>query len=56
MLLIWSSEDDVFPLAQAERYAEELKNARLVRIDDAYGFTPEDQPEAVAAALRDFAA
>jgi pimeloyl-ACP methyl ester carboxylesterase len=55
-LLIWSSEDEVFPLAHAERYARALKNARLVRIDDAYSFTPEDQPAVVADAIRSFVA
>jgi pimeloyl-ACP methyl ester carboxylesterase len=54
--LIWSSEDEVFPLAHAERYAEALRNGRLVSIDDAYSFTPEDRPDAVAAAIRSFAA
>ena len=54
VLLIWSSEDKVFPLAHAERYAEALRDARLVSIDDAYSFTPEDRPDAVAAAIRGF--
>jgi pimeloyl-ACP methyl ester carboxylesterase len=54
--LIWSSEDEVFPMAHAERYTEELDNGLLVRIDDAYSFTPEDQPGAVAMAIRHFAA
>jgi pimeloyl-ACP methyl ester carboxylesterase len=53
--LIWSSEDEVFPLAHAERYAEALRDARLVSIDDAFSFTPEDRPEAVAEAIREFA-
>jgi pimeloyl-ACP methyl ester carboxylesterase len=55
-LLIWSSEDEVFPLAHAERYAGELSEAELVEIDDSFSFTPEDRPEAVAAAIRSFAA
>ena len=54
-LLIWSSEDEVFPLAHAERYASALGQGELVRIDDAYSFTPEDQPAAVAAAIKRFA-
>ncbi len=54
--LIWSSEDEVFPLAHAERYARALKHGELVRIDDAFSFTPEDQPDAVAEAIRQFAA
>lgn len=53
-LLIWSEEDRVFPLEHAVRYADELANARLVRIADSYSFTPEDQPEAVATAIGSF--
>jgi pimeloyl-ACP methyl ester carboxylesterase len=54
-LLIWSEEDEVFPLAHAERYAAALPDADLVRIDDSFSFTPEDQPDAVANAIRRFA-
>jgi pimeloyl-ACP methyl ester carboxylesterase len=53
-LLIWSEEDEVFPLEHAARYADALTKARLVRIADSYSFTPEDQPEAVATAIRSF--
>lgn len=53
--LIWSREDEIFPLAHAERYARALRNGRLERIDDAYSFTPEDRPDAVAGAIREFA-
>ncbi|HEX6688784.1 MAG TPA: alpha/beta hydrolase [Solirubrobacterales bacterium] len=53
--LIWSREDEVFPLAHAARYADALRNGRLQSIDDAYSFTPEDRPDAVAAAIREFA-
>lgn len=53
--LIWSSEDEVFPLAHAERYAAALRRGTLVQIDDSYSFTPEDQAAAVAAAIRSFA-
>ncbi|HEV7401106.1 MAG TPA: alpha/beta hydrolase [Solirubrobacterales bacterium] len=56
MLLIWSSEDEVFPLAHAERYASALRNGNLVQLDDSFSFTPEDQPAAVAAAIGSFAA
>jgi pimeloyl-ACP methyl ester carboxylesterase len=52
--LIWSNEDEVFPLAHAERYAQALRHGELVRIDDAYSFTPEDRPDAVAEAIGDF--
>jgi pimeloyl-ACP methyl ester carboxylesterase len=40
----WSPEDRVFPIAHAERYASELADGGVGRIDDAYSFTPEDQP------------
>jgi pimeloyl-ACP methyl ester carboxylesterase len=53
--LIWSSEDEVFPLAHAERYSGALKHGELISIDDAYSFTPEDRPDAVAEAIREFA-
>jgi pimeloyl-ACP methyl ester carboxylesterase len=53
-LLVWSEEDEVFPIEHAARYAGELAKARMVRITDSYSFTPEDQPEAVAAAIRSF--
>jgi pimeloyl-ACP methyl ester carboxylesterase len=54
-LLIWSGDDEVFPLAHAERYAAALKRGTLVQIEDAYSLTPEDQPAAVAAAIASFA-
>lgn len=55
-LLIWSSEDEVFPLAHAQRYAAALRNGSLVQIEDSFSFTPEDQPTAVAKAISSFAA
>ncbi len=55
-LLIWSSEDEVFPLSHAQRYASALQNGGLVQIEDSFSFTPEDQPAAVATAIRSFAA
>jgi pimeloyl-ACP methyl ester carboxylesterase len=53
-LLIWSEQDEVFPIEHAARYADQLAKARLVRTTDSYSFTPEDQPEAVASAIRSF--
>ncbi len=54
LLLVWSREDSVFPLAHAERYADALPAGELVVIDDAYSFTPEDQPTLVADSIRRF--
>lgn len=55
ILLVWSREDAVFPLAHAERLASALPNGILVAIDDSYSFTPEDRPDAVFAAIASFA-
>jgi pimeloyl-ACP methyl ester carboxylesterase len=53
-LFVWSREDPVFPIAHARRYAAALPAARLVEVDDCFSFTPEDRPEAVAAAIASF--
>jgi pimeloyl-ACP methyl ester carboxylesterase len=55
-LFVWSCEDPVFPIAHARRYAAALPDARLVEVDDCFSFTPEDRPDAVAAAISAFAA
>ncbi len=56
VLFAWSPEDRVFPFAHAERYAGELRDGRVAAIEDAYSFTPEDQPLELAGALAAFAA
>jgi pimeloyl-ACP methyl ester carboxylesterase len=56
VLFAWGPEDRVFPFANAERYAGELAGGRVTPIPDAYSFTPEDQPGALAAAIAEFAA
>jgi pimeloyl-ACP methyl ester carboxylesterase len=55
VLFVWSSEDPVFPVEHARRYAEALPAARLVEVDDCFSFTPEDQPGPLAAAIAGFA-
>lgn len=55
VLLAWSPEDQVFAPENARRYADALPDGRLELIDDAYSFTPEDQPAALAGALAKFA-
>ena len=54
VLLAWAREDRVFPLRLAQRLAELLPDATLQPIDDAYTFTPEDQPEVLARMIVDF--
>jgi pimeloyl-ACP methyl ester carboxylesterase len=51
---VWSEEDPVFPIEHARRYAAQLAAGRLEVIEDAYSFTPEDQPEALARAIAGF--
>ncbi len=54
VLFAWGPEDRIFPIAHAERYAAELADGRLVAIEDAYSFTPEDQPRRLAEVIADF--
>ena len=56
VLLAWAPEDELFPIAHAERLAALLPDARIVRIDDAYTFVPEDQPERLAEVVASFVA
>lgn len=51
VLFAWSPEDQVFAVKDAERYAEALSDGRVALIEDAYSFTPEDQPERLAAEI-----
>lgn len=53
-LFVWSSEDPVFPVAHARRYADALPDARVVLTEDCYSFTAEDRPDALADALAAF--
>jgi|GEM_PF-338614 len=55
VLFAWSPEDQVFAPADAQRYCEALSDGRMVFIEDAYSFTPEDQPERLAEEIARFA-
>lgn len=54
VLFVWSREERVFPVAHAERYAAALADGRVVLVDDAYAFTPEDRPQELAEAIARF--
>ncbi len=54
VLFAWGPEDQVFPPANARRYADELADGRVSLIPDAYSFTPEDQPQQLATAIARF--
>jgi pimeloyl-ACP methyl ester carboxylesterase len=56
VLLAWAREDRFFPFAHAERLAALFPDARLVPIEDSRTFVSEDQPEALADAIRGFLA
>ncbi len=52
----WSPEDQLFPIAHAERYASALDDGRVAPIPDAYSFTPEDQPARLAELIAEWTA
>ncbi|MEN4445942.1 alpha/beta hydrolase [Mycobacterium sp. SM3041] len=53
-LIVWPTEDRVFPASGARRLAEMIPDARLVNVDDSYSWIPEDQPEVLATLLSEF--
>nr|WP_296766103.1 alpha/beta hydrolase [Rhodococcus sp. (in: high G+C Gram-positive bacteria)] len=53
-LVVWATEDRMMPLEHAHRLVELFPNAEMVTVDDSWTLIPEDQPEAVATALREF--
>jgi pimeloyl-ACP methyl ester carboxylesterase len=55
-LIVWSREDPIFPFEDAERLAKLIPNARLVEVEDSYGFVSEDQPKRLASEIAAFLA
>jgi pimeloyl-ACP methyl ester carboxylesterase len=45
---IWPTEDVFFSLDNVRRYAAELRHGRVELVEDAFAFTPEDQPNRFA--------
>jgi pimeloyl-ACP methyl ester carboxylesterase len=56
VLVVWAREDRMMPLAHADRLVELFPVATKVIVDDSWTLIPEDQPEAIADALRKFVA
>jgi pimeloyl-ACP methyl ester carboxylesterase len=54
VLLAWSREDKLFPFSLAERLATVFPNATVRPIDDAFTFSPLDQPDQLVAVVTDF--
>ena len=55
-LIAWAAEDKVFPVGDARRLASVLTDARVELVHDSLTYIPEDQPERLAALIRDFSA
>jgi pimeloyl-ACP methyl ester carboxylesterase len=53
-LIAWSPEDRFFKFEHAERLAETIPDARLVRIEDSWTYVSLDQPERLAQAISAF--
>ncbi len=53
-LIVWPTEDRVFPAEGARRLAETLPDAELVEVTDSYSWVPEDQPAVLAGLLESF--
>jgi pimeloyl-ACP methyl ester carboxylesterase len=53
-LVVWAKEDRVMPPEHGRRLAELLPQGRLVEVDDSYTLIPVDQPQALAAHIREF--
>lgn len=55
-LLVWGTEDSLFPMSDAERLHRTLKDATLVPVPGAKAFVPLDRPAEVADAIATFVA
>jgi pimeloyl-ACP methyl ester carboxylesterase len=53
-LIVWAREEKVFPEEDARKLAERLPDSRLEFLDDCWTYIPEDQPEKLAALIREF--
>ncbi|MCX8044102.1 MAG: alpha/beta hydrolase [Desulfobacterota bacterium] len=53
-LLVWSSHNKNNPLSDGERLAHEIKDARLIVIQDSGHYIQEEQPNALAIAVKKF--
>jgi pimeloyl-ACP methyl ester carboxylesterase len=53
-LIAWAPEDRFFKFVYAEKLADAIPNAKLVRIENSRTFVSEDQPERLAEEIRAF--
>ena len=55
VLVVWDSEGAMMPNDEGRKLAADFADARFVEIADSYTLIPIDQPQELAAAIRDFA-
>jgi pimeloyl-ACP methyl ester carboxylesterase len=55
-LVLWADGDKIFPREHGKRLAELLPQGRFQMVRDSRTFIPEDQPERLVSAVRDFLA
>jgi pimeloyl-ACP methyl ester carboxylesterase len=55
-LVLWADDDKIFPREHGRRLAELLPQGRFELMPDSRTFIPEEQPERLAARVRDFVA
>jgi pimeloyl-ACP methyl ester carboxylesterase len=53
-LVVWAAEDRVMPPEHGRRLADLLPHGRLIEVADSYTLIPEDQPDVLARAIRQF--
>lgn len=56
VLVVWDKEGKMMPNEAGRALAASFPNSRYVELDDCYTLIPEDQPEALAQEIRQFAA
>ena len=54
VLVVWAREDQMMPLAHADRLVSLFPEATKVIVEDSWTLIPEDQPEVIAELLRAF--
>jgi pimeloyl-ACP methyl ester carboxylesterase len=55
VLVVWDSEGTMMPNAAGRKLAADFPSSRYVEIPDCYTLIPEDQPQALAGEIRQFA-
>ncbi|MFC6013291.1 alpha/beta fold hydrolase [Nocardia lasii] len=54
VLVVWATEDKLFPMSLAERLVADLPRASLRTVDDSYAFLAEDRPELLTELIVEF--